>query len=140
MHADTLYHRMLDQEKAMEAAKAEGKPIPKFDPIISQPSPKQSPEDTESTIIPGIPAEAPKTKPSELAPHIQARLKDRLKGLSEAERQVEEMAIMDEMRAGEKVAGKLGTIFEAQGKGRREREEKGAETVVDRLMKLFTGR
>jgi hypothetical protein len=35
MHADTLYHRMLDQEEAIEKAKAEGKLIPTFPPVIT---------------------------------------------------------------------------------------------------------
>ncbi len=34
MHADTLYHRMLAQEKAIETAKAAGQPIPTFPAIL----------------------------------------------------------------------------------------------------------
>lgn len=50
------------------------------------------------------------------------------------------MAIMDEMRAGEKVAGKLGSIFEGQGRSRRERVGNGEETFIDKVGKLFSGR
>ena len=37
MHADTLYHRMLEQEAAIEAAKAEGRPVPAFPPLVTEP-------------------------------------------------------------------------------------------------------
>lgn len=44
MHADTLYHRMLDHEAAVEQAKAEGRPVPVFEPVMpgSTPSPSSS--------------------------------------------------------------------------------------------------
>ncbi|KAL2050698.1 hypothetical protein ABVK25_009085 [Lepraria finkii] len=47
MHADTLYHRMLAQEKATDEAKAAGQPAPTFAPILSG--------GTASLISPQIP-------------------------------------------------------------------------------------
>ena len=35
MHADTLYNRMVEQEAEVEKAKDEGRPIPKFGPILT---------------------------------------------------------------------------------------------------------
>ena len=35
MHADTLYHRMLEQEAAVNKAKEAGEPIPTFPPILA---------------------------------------------------------------------------------------------------------
>ncbi|KAL8784723.1 MAG: hypothetical protein Q9213_003820 [Squamulea squamosa] len=37
MHADKLYHRMLDQERAIEEAKKSNLPIPEFPPLVTEP-------------------------------------------------------------------------------------------------------
>ena len=40
MHADTLYHRMLQQEDAVARAKEEGLPIPEFPKLIDKNAPR----------------------------------------------------------------------------------------------------
>lgn len=123
MHADTLYHRMLDQEAAIEAAKAEGRPIPAFPPLVSAPI---APISDKGHI-----------EPSDLSPAIQKKLKKRLDGLSEEEREIEEKAIKAEIQAGEQVAGHLGNIYQKQEEEKRIRKEQGRETVGDKLSSVF---
>ncbi|KIN02387.1 hypothetical protein OIDMADRAFT_162548 [Oidiodendron maius Zn] len=134
MHADTLYHRMLEQEEAIDKAKAEGRPIPSFPPLITS-KPKSS-----------MPAASPATEKSlddnrlkieELSPSVQASLKKKLEGLSEPERRIEEMAIKAEIQAGEKVAEQLGSIYDRQAEERRKRKEEGKERIGDRISSIF---
>lgn len=137
MHADTLYHRMLDQEAAIEKAKAEGLPIPTFSPILSKPKKLDSTTDK-------IPFDAPKPenslKPSDLSEKVQLGLKKRLEDLPERERQLEERAIEAELQAGEQVARNLGSIYERQAEERRRRKEEGKETIGDKFASIFNMR
>jgi hypothetical protein len=134
MHADTLYHRMLDQEQQIEAAKAEGRPVPTFPPLMSQ---------AKSSATQAEPTPAPinnKLQASELPTKVQAQFKSRLEGLSAEEREVEERAIRAEIEAGEQVATQLGNIYKKQDEERRQRKEQGKETISDRLLSIFRGR
>lgn len=130
MHADTLYQRMLEQEKAMEAAKAEGKPLPSFPPLLSSKS-------TSTTAPTPHNLDDNKFQPSDLKPGVQKGFKKRLEGLTGEEREVEEKAIKAEIQAGEQVAASLGTIYEKQAEERRIRKEQGKETMGDRLSSIF---
>ncbi len=123
MHADTLYHRMLDQEAAIEAAKVEGRRIPAFPPLVTAPI---APTSGEGLI-----------EPSDLPPAVQKQLKKRLDGLSDEEREVEEKAIKAEIEAGEQVAGHLGNIYQKQEEEKRKRKEQGRETIGDKLSSAF---
>lgn len=134
MHADSLYHRMLEQEKAIEEAKAEGRPIPTFPPIMSSKS-KISKATAETE--PQATTEDNRAKASDLSPKVQEALKKRLEGLSEDERILEERAIKAEIQAGEQVAGHLTTIFEKQEAERKKRKEEGKETIGDKVSSIF---
>jgi hypothetical protein len=136
MHADTLYHRMLDREAQIEAAKEAGKPIPTFPPILSA----QKPATASPTQAVDQTTSEPDIKPSDLSPAVQAQLKKRLEGLDDKERELEEQAIAAEIRAGEQVAGQLGKIYQKQEEERRQRKEQGRETMGDKLSSLFGSR
>lgn len=131
MHADTLYHRMLDQEEAIEAAKAEGKPIPTFEPLLS--ARKAAPVQQ----IPTKAAPEEQYQPSDLPPNVQERLKKRLEGLEGKERELEEQAITAELRAGEEAATNLANIYQKQEEEKRARKEMGKETMGDKLSSIF---
>ncbi|KAK0101351.1 hypothetical protein ONS95_006526 [Cadophora gregata] len=133
MHADTLYHRMLDQEAAIEAAKASGEPIPEFPPLLSSTKKKSSPQPgtTHANL------DENKLKPSDLPQKVQAAFKKRLDGLSDEEREVEERAIKAEIQAGEQVAQSLGNIYERQAEEKRIRKEQGKETIGDKISSVF---
>lgn len=135
MHADSLYHRMLDQEKAIEEAKAEGRPIPTFPPILSSSKSKVARASTDT--VPKTALEESQVQASDLTPKVQEALKKRLEGLSDDQRILEERAIKAEIRAGEQVAGHLTTIFEKQEAERRKRKEEGKETIADKMTSIF---
>lgn len=135
MHADTLYHRMLDQEKAIEAAKAAGQPVPHFPSIIpSKPTTaaSTSPPSQAETV-----AEDDRITVDKLRPDVQAQLKKRLEGLTPEEREVEEKAINAEIEAGERLARQIGTLFEQKAQNKKERREQGQETLGDKISGLF---
>jgi hypothetical protein len=133
MHADTLYHRMLDQEEAIEKAKAEGKPIPSFPPLISS-MPKAA---KPAATTPVKAFDDNRVQPSDLPASVQASLRKRLEGLNDQERRVEELAIKAEIQAGEQVAQQLDTIYDRQAEERRKRKEEGKERIGDRISSIF---
>lgn len=133
MHADTLYHRMMAQEKQIEEAKENGLPAPTFSPLLST-RPTGSALSTppmSSTLGEN------KTKPSDLPAKVQAGLKKRLDGLNDEEREVEERAIKAEIQAGEQVAATLGKVYEKQEAERKIRKEQGRETMGDKISSMF---
>lgn len=135
MHADTLFHRMLDQERATEEAKAAGKPIPEFPPIVASLPDAALALSTQAPASSDTAASSPPQQvlltPAQLSPKAQAQLAERLKGLSPAEREVEEKAVAMEIAAGQILAGQIGQLFEEQGKEKRERKARGEETFTD---------
>ncbi|KAG0645581.1 hypothetical protein D0Z07_8647 [Hyphodiscus hymeniophilus] len=125
MHADSLYHQMLEQEKAIEEAKAEGRPIPAFPPLLSARVSKAT-----ANAIPE--AEPNHVQVYDMPPKVQEAFKKRLEGLSDDQRILEERAIKAEIQAGEQVAGHLSTIYDKQEAERKRRKEEGKETIADK--------
>ncbi len=134
MHADTLYHRMLDQEKAIEKAKAAGQPVPSFPSIIPSPS---TPAPLSVSSPPSTSPRDGRIRSDQLTPEVQAQLKRRLEGLNPKEREVEEKAIVAEIAAGERLGRQIGVIYEEQAKTRKERKEQGQETLGDKISGWF---
>lgn len=133
LHADTLYHRMLEQEAAIEKAKAEGKPVPTFKPLISTvqaPAPAAAAATTTTTT---------NTQNGADTVDVQTRFKARLDKLPEEERAAEEEAMRAELRAKAEVASKVKTLWDEQAEGRRQRKEEGTQTVGDRISSIFWG-
>ncbi|KAI1191881.1 hypothetical protein F5B17DRAFT_206625 [Nemania serpens] len=120
MHADALFHRMMKQEAEIEAAKKEGRPIPKFEPLVPRPM---------------VSATVPEP---ELTPEQQETLKARLEKVAEGDRAAEEEAIKGEMRAKAEVASKVQDLWKQQELERRMRKEKGEATLWDRVAGAFS--
>ncbi|RKF74970.1 putative autophagy protein [Golovinomyces cichoracearum] len=135
MRADTLYHRMLDEEKKIEEARAEGKPTPKFSPLLSQ-------EISSSPLKPETKAaqkdvDQASRLPSDLKESVRKQLKERLEKLTPIEKEVEEQAIKAEIRAGESLGGNLTDVYEKQEHDRQVRREQGKETIGDKVISAF---
>ncbi|KAG9230057.1 hypothetical protein BJ875DRAFT_168953 [Amylocarpus encephaloides] len=113
MHADTLYHRMLDQEKAVEEAKAEGRPVPTFPPLFEKPK----------MMI----------EISQLRPNLQAEVKKQLDKAEGPDKGLAEVAVNAELSAAAETARKLEDINREQEVERRKRKEQGRETVADKV-------
>jgi len=138
MHADTLYHRMLDQERLVKEAKDAGLPIPTFPSLISSTN-----STGDAALAKTLPAKGPASEiplPQELEdlrPQVKAEFRQRLKGLSPEEREIEEKAMIMEVAAGETVGKQIGQIYEETGKAKQLRKAQGKETVGDKISSLF---
>lgn len=148
MHADTLYHRMLDQEKAQEAAEAAGLPIPQFPPIIPQ-SPATAPNSAlpntafpaepepaaqSRTVMEAVAAAEEKTPQRDyLTPEARAELKKRIKDQPEHVREVEEKAIRAEAESDASVAKTVDRLFSDKRQRRDERRKRGEATLGDTI-------
>ncbi|GAP84391.1 putative autophagy protein [Rosellinia necatrix] len=119
MHADALYHRMLKQEAEIDAAKKEGRPIPKFTPIVTKPMVEAAMPDPE------------------LTPEQQEILKSKLEKVAEQDRAAEEEAIRGELRAKAEVAAKVQDLWRQQELDRQARKEKGEATLWDKVAGTF---
>lgn len=141
MHADTLYHRMLAQERAIEDAKVAGKPIPEFAPIVtSLPSSLQAASahaSTSSDAAAPSPSQPPDPTIADLKPSVQAQLAKRFKGLSPAQREVEEKAIAAEIAAGTILARQINQLYDRQAKEKSERKARGEQTWADMVNTWF---
>ncbi|KAI9768052.1 MAG: hypothetical protein M1839_004212 [Geoglossum umbratile] len=135
MHADKLYHQMLDQEAAIERAKAEGLPVPTFEPLLPSSSNRIKPPKTLSASTPA--PFKPTLTMDQLSPDIQAQLNKRLEGLTDKERELEEKAIAGEIAAGELLAGRLTDVYKEQERARSERKDQGKQTLGDSIRGLF---
>ena len=119
---------MLDQEQAVEKAKAEGLPIPTFPPLM--PTPVQKPPNPN----------VPKTEPTEIAdlrPKLRKQIEKRLESLSPEERELEEKAIKAEIATGVEVGRSYYGWMAEQDKARQRRKEEGKTTFGDRIVNIF---
>ena len=150
MHADTLYHRMLAQEAAIAEAKAAGLPEPQFAPLlpsVSKPTAATPvPATNDNTVTPKVPS--PPTAPASskddlpplmpetqqlLKPAAQAALRERMKGMTPAERELEEKGMIMNAQAATET-GKLVTDIIGQ---RQKRREEGTATMGDTVSGWF---
>ena len=121
---------MLDQEKQIEEAKAEGKPIPVFPPLVS--SVKQRSTAATKATIQKI------EKPlSQLSPENQALFQKRMEGLNAEERELEERAFKAELETGRELASAYVSIMAKQDAEREQRKIEGKETIGDKFTAAF---
>ncbi len=137
MKADTLYHRMLAQEKAVEEAKAAGRPVPTFPPILS--SSAATPQDPVATSSPSqmdkdeLPPLSQGTA-AYLTPESAMALRKRLKKLDPLEREAEQSSVIAEMEAAKETVRHIDDIRGAKDK----RKQEGREPPEDRVKGWFT--
>lgn len=115
---------MVAQEAEVEKAKAEGRPIPKFGPVL----PRRAP----------APAQTPEQDP-ELTPEQQELIRARLEKVPEEDRAAEAEAIKGEWRVKEEVASRVKGLWKQQEQDRQARREKGEQTTWDKLVGAFGG-
>ena len=148
MHADALYHRMLDQEKAQKAAKTAGLPIPQFAPIIPH-SPTTAPGATPAstgftqepepaaqsrTVMEAVAAAEEKAPQRDyLTPEARAELKKRIKDQPAYVREVEEKAMRAEAESDTSIAKQVDRLFSEKQQKRDERIKQGESTLGDTI-------
>ena len=140
MHADTLYHRMLSQEAAAADAKAAGLPEPEFAPILSSVSRSTNAKPDTSGTAPA-PKAATKNALPDLAPETraylnaaaQAELRERMKGMTSVERELEERGTVMEVRMASEAGKQVSSVFGE----RKKRREDGTATFGDTVSGWF---
>lgn len=116
MHADKLYHQMLEQEAAIEKAKAEGLPEPKFQPFV--------PKISDDRI-------------ANMSEEAKKRYQDALAKVDEKEREAEAAAIQAELRSKEAMVGKVKELWKEQEAERQARKARGEETFKDKVAAIL---
>jgi hypothetical protein len=144
MHADKLYQQMLQQEAEMEKAKAEGRPMPKFESVLSKRNVAQAMSGTSSSSTAVSVAEIGKPTISDdaeiwsqIKPEARKEYKKKLETLSPEEREIEKMAVVGELRAQTGVAKQLEQTFVEERVARLKRREAGQATFGDTIKTLW---
>lgn len=139
MHADKLYSEMLEREALQKEAEEQGRELP----------PGPSPLDAERTLKAlghdSAWARARKlamekkmpTNLSAYSPEKQEEIKERIKGLSEMEKELELQLIAAESRSQLEYAEQITQRMQEEKQHRDERRERGRETIGDTLRRLW---
>lgn len=139
IHADALFHRMLEQEAAIEKAKAEGKPVPAYDFASGITLPKTPGAPAEATT--SVTAAVAKLPPIGSDPSIPEDLRkqwgEKLLKMPEAERPAEEAAMRAELAAHAEMSTRVTELRQAQAAAREQRKTEGKATIKDRISGLF---
>ena len=152
MHADTLYHRMLDQERVQKEAEEAGLPIPQFPPIIPKPRsagstsaiPSSFPAATEPkataqsrTPMGALTHEEKTMQTDQLTPEARAELQKRMKDKPDIVRELEERAMLAEAESDASVGKRIAELQSSGRDERRQRREKGEATISDTISGWF---
>lgn len=144
MHADELYHRMLGQEAAIEKAKAEGRPVPAFAPLLGGSKAGATPG-AESSTGPKEDEKRFDVDVSQLDAQKQKKWMERLEKVPEVDRQAEEEAMKAELRVQAEMKAKVQSLWE-EGKKKKAQQQGGdgggggsGRTVGDVVAQWFSG-
>lgn len=139
MHADKLYHEMLEREHMQEEAKKEGRETPVLPPLIqAETTTKALGEDSawararqralESGASPNLSAHTPAK---------QEQIRKRIQGMSKEEQELELQLIAAESRAQMEYAERIQETLQEDRKQRADRRERGKETFGDSIKRLW---
>ncbi|KAL2180477.1 uncharacterized protein P884DRAFT_255639 [Thermothelomyces heterothallicus CBS 202.75] len=142
MRADELYHRMLDQEREAEKARAEGREVPAFKPLFDDDDNNNNNNNNNNggagrgnTAAAGAPSSEAAKVPEPSAATL-ASWKEKLEKLPPEEREAEEKALRAEHRAKAEMAMQIQKLWEEQAKEREARKAEGKETIMDKFASL----
>ncbi|KAH9868555.1 hypothetical protein J1614_007627 [Plenodomus biglobosus] len=137
MHADKLYQQMLAQEKEIEEAKKEGRPVPKFESVLSKGNVVQAMGGgiSKSTAARGTEQQLDVEDViwSNVKPDVRREYEKKLAELPPQEREVERMAVLGELRASQGVAKQVEETFISERIARMERKQNGQATIGDTI-------
>ncbi|KAI7594635.1 hypothetical protein D0869_07112 [Hortaea werneckii] len=149
MHADKLYHQMLDREAAAEKAREEGVEAPVEVPLIEERSTTQAlGEDSAwakarqralqmSGKSGAADAQAGEFDLSMYSLERQKQIREQIKDLNPRERELELQLIAAETRSQIEYAQQIKAALDAERAGRLDRRERGKETVGDTIKRLW---
>lgn len=139
MHADKLYHEMLDREQLQKDAEAKGQDLPELPPLIAPEKITAAlGEDSAFARARKLAIERGMSNNlSSYTPEKQEEIKKRIAGLSPAEKEVELQLIAAESRSQLEYAERIATHLVEEKQHREERRERGKETIGDTLRRLW---
>lgn len=139
MHADKLYHEMLDRERRAKEAKEQGLEEVELPPLIQpETTTKALGEDSAWARARRKAAESGiNYNLSSFPPEQQEEIKKRIEGLPKHERELELQLMAAESRAQMDYAQQINDRLEEEKKHRAERRERGKETIGDNLKRLW---
>jgi hypothetical protein len=140
MHADKLYYEMLDRERKIQEAKAQGLEEPNLPPLI------QADKTMEALGKDSAWARAreqarkvglDELKLSSFTPEKQTEIKARIHGKSKAEQDLELQLVVGETRATIDWAERIKEQMEEERKNRADRRARGKETFGDTIKRYW---
>ena len=140
MHADKLYHEMLDREKKIAEAKEAGAEAPTFQPLIqSQQTTEALGKDSAWSRAREVAASRGNkfANLSSYSPERQAEIRERIKDMSESEKEVELQLIAAESRAQLEYADKVQEKLAEEKRNRADRRERGKESMGDSIKRYW---
>lgn len=152
MHADRLYERMLEQERAVEEAKARGEEPPVFESIMSKENvaAAMKGEVAPVVVVKQEKMDAEKAREVEerklaesldemrgLSPKMRKEFEERVRKLSGVERELEIRAIQGEFAESKSIAKQVEALFEEEKVKRLGRQSEGHETIGDRIKRMW---
>lgn len=140
MHADKLYHQMLDQEAQIEQAKAEGREPPKWESVLSKQNVSRAMAGKSLSATPAAeksPVEDGDTLWKLITPESRARYEKMLADLPPAEQDIERRALLGEMQANIGQARQVQDAFVEERISRMKRREAGQSTIGDTIKRLW---
>ncbi|KAF2212474.1 hypothetical protein CERZMDRAFT_97742 [Cercospora zeae-maydis SCOH1-5] len=139
MHADKLYHEMLERERMQKEAEEKGQEMPELPPLI-----------VPEKITAALGEDSAFARARKLAmdrgiqynlsayvPEKQEEIKKRIEGLSPAEKEIELQLIAAESRSQLEYAEKIAKHMEEEKQHREDRRARGKETIGDTLRRLW---
>ncbi|KAL1894679.1 hypothetical protein Sste5346_005651 [Sporothrix stenoceras] len=139
IHADALFHHMLEQEAAVEKAKAEGKPVPAVD-FANIALPKVGATTTANgttSVTAAVKALPPIGSDPSIPEDLRKQWSEKLSKMPEAERPAEEAAMRAELAAHAEMSERVTELRAAQAAAREQRKAEGKATIKDRVSGLF---
>lgn len=139
MHADKLYHEMLAREQRADEAKTRGEEAEVLPPLIE-------PKGTVAALGEKSAWARHRRRAAELGQdtrlsHLSAdkrqKVVERIKDMSEMEKEVELQLVVAETRAEVEYAEKIRDVMKDEQEHRRDRRERGKETVGDSIKRLW---
>ncbi|KAF2770295.1 hypothetical protein EJ03DRAFT_342940 [Teratosphaeria nubilosa] len=139
MHADTLYHRMLERERLAEEAEKESLPAPQLPPLIDASATTAAlGEDSAFARNRKRALEMGQTGSlSAYAPEKREAILKKIAGMNEREKELELQLIAAESRAHMDLQEKYFERLKAEAEGRADRRERGKETVGDTIKRAW---
>ncbi|KAJ4373942.1 hypothetical protein N0V83_002681 [Neocucurbitaria cava] len=142
MHADKLYQQMLQQEAEIERAKEEGRPIPKFESVLSKHNVAKAMGREPSRTAPGTGTSRSDFDDendvwSQIKPESRKEYEKKLAALPPEEQDIERMAVLGELKANTGMAKRVEEAFVEERIQRMKRREAGQATLGDTLKRWW---